>query len=150
MIQVAVAEPLQVQRDDAVARKIDAALLLILDRFAFRTDVAVDVYRGRRAPARLFGQVQDRRGLESGYDLIPQLAHAVAGAGGDLAQIVESRGGIHPLARPAVVDHVVEQLTPETGRFGRPLRGGSGCGSRGNLPVEVLAQLERHHIGRLQ
>src|SRR5207302_5968078 len=75
--QLAEGEPFQIKRQNPVLSEIDAALLLVFDRFSLRPHVTVDVqYRGR-LPSKFFWLVKNRYGLKAGNDFIAQFMKAV-------------------------------------------------------------------------
>ena len=108
--QLAVIHPFQVEREHSHAGLFDAPLLFVLDALARRADVAVDIENRRDFAAQVFGLIQNCSGPEAGHNLITQLAHPVALAGGgwDHAEIFEARRCVSPIGGPSVKNHFIE------------------------------------------
>ena len=140
-------EPFEVQREDAVSRQRDAALLLVLDGLPRGPDVAVDV-EDRGPPGGGAGWLVEERGREEpGHDLVAQLADPIAGALDD-ARLLEPWRGLHPLSRPAVEDDVGEQLSSQPLRGLGPLDRRARRGRFRHARHDVLAQLVQRDRGR--
>src|SRR6185437_8302785 len=76
LVQLAVAEPFQVQRQHAPARLVDTALLHVLHGLAAGA-VTVNIENGGGLPVDVFGFIEQRSGIKAGNDLVTKLDDAV-------------------------------------------------------------------------
>src|ERR1700733_4634387 len=98
----------------------------------------------------MLGLIQKRGGLESRHNLIAQFTNPVSIVGFDGSQVFELRGSLHPSPRPTVENYIVQQVLAYTLCFGAPLRGISGCRERRDALEQMLPNLERNDVWRLQ
>ena len=115
--QFAIAEPLQVQRDNSVAGEIDASLLLVFHRFARRSYVAIHVQNGGALALDLLGFVQNPNGLKSGDDLVADFSNAVPRAGWNGTEVLRFQGRVDPFTRPAVKNYIVQHAAANSFRL---------------------------------
>ena len=146
--QLAEGEPFQIKRQNPVLSEIDAALLLVFDRFSLRPHVTVDVqYRGR-LPSKFFWLVKNRYGLKAGNDFIAQFMKAVTLMGLDAAEVFELRLRVDPFIRPAVKHDILQQTLSQPLGLLAPLHGARRGGGRRNAAQDVRFDLKQGSAGR--
>ena len=88
--ELAVAQPFEVQCENASLGEVDAAFLLVLDRFSRRADMSVYIQDGRHSGLQHFRFVEECRRLETRYDLVTELPDPIPLAGLYRPDLVES------------------------------------------------------------
>src|ERR1700690_2015661 len=121
LVEFAEAEPLQVQRQNAMLGVGDAALLLELIGVSRGTIMTGQVQNRRRFAVEVVGLVKKSGRLESRNDLVAKLTDTIAVAGLDDPRFFKLGRRLDPFLGPTVVNHVVEEMMAQTSRGGGPL-----------------------------
>ena len=140
--QLAKGQPFQVQSQHASFSQIDAALLLVLNRFSRSTHVSVDIQNCRKLASDILRLIQNGGGLKARHDFVAELACSVSLSGMDQPEVFELRRGGHPFLGPAVKDNVLQQVLTQTLGFCRPLQGRGRSGRLGDPLQKILPQLK--------
>jgi hypothetical protein len=59
-------------------------------------------------------------------------------------------GGVDPFERPAMKDHIIDEVLPEASASGQPLLRAGGAWQFRKPLIEVLTQLEAHDVRRFE
>ena len=127
-VQLAAAQPLQIQRHHTPASQADASLLLVFDGLSGASGVAVHVEDSRQGTPVSRRFVEQCRDLQAGEDLDQELLEAVSAVILRWADLTVLKRGFHPFLWPAAVDDVPEELCADVIRLGRPIFGTGGEG----------------------
>ena len=141
-------EPFEVERQYPVLGEIDTPFLLVFNGLPQRPDVPVDVHDARNFPFEFFGLIEQRNGIKPGNDFVPQLANPIAPARLDHPHVFEFRCGIHPLRRPTMEDHDVEQLPAQAILLRSPLVFAGCRRRRRHTAKQILLQPEDRDLRR--